>query len=79
MAQWYQTWNKPLKNILWWLVIIGMVVSLPLAYTRHQTETSANQVEFVFDYRDLLDISDIQTNPQTFVAAAAEEYESSGH
>nr|WP_240344140.1 DUF5693 family protein [Paenibacillus sp. SYP-B3998] len=45
-----------------------MLGSLPLAFTRHQTETSANQVEFVFDYRDLLDIADIQTNPQSFAA-----------
>lgn len=78
MAHWYQTWNKPLKNLLWWLVIIGMVVSLPLAYTRHQTETSANQVEFVFDYRDLLDISDIQTNPQTFVAEQLKNMKAAG-
>lgn len=78
MAQRYQTWNKPLKKILWWLVIIGMVVSLPLAYTRHQTETSANQVEFVFDYRDLLDISDIQTNPQAFVAEQLKNMKAAG-
>nr|WP_254777077.1 DUF5693 family protein [Paenibacillus sp. yr247] len=45
-----------------------MLGSLPLAYTRHQTETSANKVEFVFDYRDLLDISDVHANPQGFVA-----------
>ncbi|OCT13132.1 hypothetical protein A8709_20510 [Paenibacillus pectinilyticus] len=63
----YQTWNNPLRNILWWFVIIGMLCSLPLAYARHQTETSANQVEFVFDYRDLLDIADLQTNPQGYV------------
>nr|WP_244163270.1 DUF5693 family protein [Paenibacillus pectinilyticus] len=44
-----------------------MLCSLPLAYARHQTETSANQVEFVFDYRDLLDIADLQTNPQGYV------------
>ncbi|WP_437180117.1 DUF5693 family protein [Paenibacillus andongensis] len=78
LAQRYQTWNKPLKKILWWLVIIGLVVSLPLAYTRHQTETSANQVEFVFDYRDLLDISDIQTNPQTFVAEQLKNMKAAG-
>ncbi|SDO62329.1 hypothetical protein SAMN04487897_11832 [Paenibacillus sp. yr247] len=68
MVQWYKTWNNPLKNVLWWLVILGMLGSLPLAYTRHQTETSANKVEFVFDYRDLLDISDVHANPQGFVA-----------
>ncbi|RTE02046.1 DUF5693 family protein [Paenibacillus whitsoniae] len=64
---WYQTWNNPLKNLLWWLVIIGMLGSLPLAYMRHETETSTKNVEFVFDYRDLLDIADLQTNPQKFV------------
>ncbi|WP_337950985.1 DUF5693 family protein [Paenibacillus sp. HWE-109] len=75
---WYKTWNNPLKNVLWWLVIIGMLGSLPLAFTRHQTETSANQVEFVFDYRDLLDISDIQTNPQSFVAQQLKNMKAAG-
>ncbi|OPH51353.1 hypothetical protein BC351_34885 [Paenibacillus ferrarius] len=75
---WYKTWNNPLKNVLWWLVIIGMLGSLPLAFTRHQTETSANKVEFVFDYRDLLDVSDIQTNPQTFVAEHLKKMKAAG-
>ncbi|UKS31329.1 DUF5693 family protein [Paenibacillus sp. HWE-109] len=55
-----------------------MLGSLPLAFTRHQTETSANQVEFVFDYRDLLDISDIQTNPQSFVAQQLKNMKAAG-
>lgn len=75
---WYQTWNNPLKNVLWWLVIIGMLGSLPLAYTRHQTETSTKNVEFIFDYRDLLDISDIQTNPQSFVAEQLKNMKAAG-
>jgi hypothetical protein len=41
---------------------------LPLVAVRHETETSANQVQFIFDYRDLLDISDLRTKPQNFVA-----------
>ncbi|UJF33254.1 DUF5693 family protein [Paenibacillus hexagrammi] len=68
MLQRYLFWNKPFRKVLWWLVIIGMLGSLPLALARQHTETSANQVEFVFDYRDLLDIADIQTNPQDFLA-----------
>lgn len=75
---WYKTWNNPLKNVLWWLVIIGMLGSLPLAYTRHQTETSTKNVEFVFDYRDLLDISDVQTNPQSFVAQQLKNMKAAG-
>jgi hypothetical protein len=77
-VNWYKTWNNPLKNVLWWLVIIGMVGSLPLAYTRHQTETSAPKAEFVFDYRDLLDISDVQTNPQSFVAQQLKNMKAAG-
>lgn len=75
---WYKTWNNPLKNVLWWLVIIGMLGSLPLAYTRHQTETSTKNVEFVFDYRDLLDISDVQTNPQSFIAQQLKNMKTAG-
>jgi hypothetical protein len=78
LSQWYKTWNNPLKNVLWWLVIIGMLGSLPLAYSRHQTETSANQVEFVFNYRNLLDIADIQTNPQNFVADQLKNMKAAG-
>ncbi|WP_407870108.1 DUF5693 family protein [Paenibacillus sp. P36] len=75
---WYKTWNNPLKNVLWWLVIIGMLGSLPLAYTRHLTETSTKNVEFVFDYRDLLDISDLQTNPQSFIAQQLKNMKAAG-
>ena len=75
---WYKTWNNPLKNVLWWLVIIGMLGSLPLAYTRHQTETSTKNVEIIFDYRDLLDISDVQTNPQSFVAQQLKNMKAAG-
>ncbi|MDR6883505.1 DUF5693 family protein [Paenibacillus sp. GCM10023248] len=75
---WYKTWNNPLKNVLWWLVIIGMLGSLPLAFTRNQTETSTKNVEFVFDYRDLLDISDVQTNPQSFVTEQLKNMKAAG-
>ena len=75
----YQTWNNPLRNILWWFVIIGMLCSLPLAYTRHQTETSTNQVEFVFDYRDLLDICRRADESTELCEDRAEEHEGRGH
>ncbi|MCD1260866.1 hypothetical protein B5M42_018855 [Paenibacillus athensensis] len=57
-----------LRKVLWWLVVAGLLSSLPLVYARHETETSANQVEFVFDYRDLVDMSDLQADPQGFIA-----------
>lgn len=67
MAQWYNKGNTLLRKCLWWFVIIGLLASLPLAYVRHETESSAKQVEFVFDYRNLLDIADLRTNPEQFV------------
>jgi hypothetical protein len=67
LNQMYTAWNSLLRKALWWLVIIGLLAALPLAYTRHKTENSANQVEFVFDYRDLLDISALKTNPPAYV------------
>ncbi|MDD9271940.1 DUF5693 family protein [Paenibacillus sp. MAHUQ-63] len=55
-----------------------MLGSLPLAFTRNQTETSTKNVEFVFDYRDLLDISDVQTNPQSFVTEQLKNMKAAG-
>ncbi|WP_248929399.1 DUF5693 family protein [Paenibacillus hamazuiensis] len=64
----YLDWNRKLMRPLWWLVIIGMLASLGIAYERVETEQkSARKVEFVFDYRDLLEISDLQPDPQKFV------------
>lgn len=62
-------WNKLALKGLWWLVILGVLASIPIAYERYQTEQkSARKVEFVMDYRDLLEISDTQTDPRKFVS-----------
>lgn len=63
----YKAWNKRLQPILWWLVIIGLVAALPLAFVRERTETSTNHVEIVFNYRGLQDIAETQPNPQQFI------------
>lgn len=60
-------WNRRLSKWLWWVVLIGIVASLPVAYARVQTETSADQVAFVMDYRDLLQVSSSQAMPREFV------------
>ncbi|WP_409343756.1 DUF5693 family protein [Paenibacillus sp. MBLB4367] len=54
-------------KLLWGLVILGLLASLPFIYERLRTEESSKKVEFVFDYRDLLEISDTKTNPREFV------------
>jgi hypothetical protein len=64
----YLQWNRKSIKWLWWLVILGMLASIPVAYERSQTEEgSGRKVEFVFDYRDLLEIADLQTDPRQFV------------
>lgn len=59
--------NRRLAKVLWWAVLIGLLGSLPFAYTRIQTEASSKKVEFVMDYRDIVQISQTQANPQAFV------------
>lgn len=64
----YTYFNQLTIKWLWWLVIIGMLASLPIAFERNQTEQqTGRKVEFVFDYRNLLEISDTQTDPRKFV------------
>ncbi|MUG72451.1 MULTISPECIES: DUF5693 family protein [Paenibacillus] len=68
MKERYLRFNQLAMKGLWWLVILGMMASLPVAYERHQTEQgSGRNVEVVFDYRDLLEISDTQPDPRRFI------------
>lgn len=67
MPQWLNTWNARLAKWLWWVVLLGVVAALPVMYARVQTETSADKVAIVMDYRDLLQVGNTQANPQAFV------------
>ncbi|CAI6081192.1 hypothetical protein PAECIP112173_03138 [Paenibacillus sp. JJ-100] len=60
-------WNNASRKWLWLIVIIGLVASIPVIRDRVQTESSANKVELVFNYRGLLDISAYQAHPQDFI------------
>nr|WP_249529494.1 DUF5693 family protein [Paenibacillus brevis] len=62
-----QRWNEASRKWLWVLVIIAIVASVPVIVQRVQTESSANQVEVVFNYRGLLDVSAYQENPQAYL------------
>jgi len=66
VPQWLNTWNAKMAKWLWWVVLVGIVASLPVVYARVQTETSADQVAIVMDYRDLLQVSSTQVDPQAF-------------
>lgn len=67
MPHWLEKWNRRLAKWLWWVVLLGLIGSLPVMYARSVTEHSANQVEMIMDYRDLLQVSATQLNPEAFV------------
>jgi hypothetical protein len=67
VVQKWQHWNNRSAKWLWILVIIGMVASLPVAYSRIQTEHTSQNVEFVFNYRDLISIASYQPHPQDYI------------
>ncbi|MFC5700911.1 DUF5693 family protein [Cohnella faecalis] len=67
MPQWLNVWNRRLSHWLWWIVLVGVVAALPVMYARAQTESSANKVAVVVDYRDLLQVSSTKGEPEAFL------------
>ncbi|NBD26737.1 DUF5693 family protein [Paenibacillus glycinis] len=67
MRQNWQHWNRKAIAALCILIIIGIIAALPVSATRWKTERSSKQVDIVFDYRDLLQISAYKTHPQQFI------------
>lgn len=67
LSQLYQKFNKLTLKLLWLLTAVGLIASMPLMMNRIEMESGANQVEFVFDYRDLLDISEYRASPDAYV------------
>ncbi|MCQ4088136.1 DUF5693 family protein [Saccharibacillus sp. JS10] len=67
MSQKWRQWNKAATKLLWILVILGIVAALPVAYDRIRTEGTSKNVEMIFDYRDLVQVSAYQGNPQAWI------------
>lgn len=67
MSETFKLRNRKFTTVLWGLVIVCMLASLPLIIERDQMEGKFKDVEFVMDYRDLLDISVYRTSPRQFV------------
>lgn len=63
----YTAWNKLAAKALWILVIAALLASAPLIGGRAYVERTADQVEFVFDFRDLLEIAQFKENPNAFI------------
>ena len=68
MPHWLDKLNRLLAKGLWWVVLAGVLGSLPVLAARVQTERSADQVEVAVDYRDLLQVASTQADPQSYLA-----------
>ncbi|MRN54265.1 DUF5693 family protein [Paenibacillus monticola] len=68
MQQKWKRWSISSRKWLWIIVVVGVIAALPVVYDRLQTEKSSKTVEFVFDYRDLVEVASYRVNPQTYIA-----------
>ncbi|MCC3374117.1 DUF5693 family protein [Cohnella sp. REN36] len=78
MPQWLEQWNRRLAKWLWWVVLLGVIGSLPVMYARVQTENSADKVEIVMDYKDILQVSTSQPDPAAFVQTQMDNLKEAG-
>ncbi|CAH1193138.1 hypothetical protein PAECIP111893_00391 [Paenibacillus plantiphilus] len=63
----WQQWNRKAQTFMLILTLIGIIAAIPLGISRWGMEQSANKVEFVYDYRDLVQIASYQARPQEFI------------
>ncbi|GAB2721309.1 DUF5693 family protein [Paenibacillus thermoaerophilus] len=68
MLNTYQQWNRTSARWLWIVVLVAVLAALPMNFGRLQTETTegTDQVEFVFDYRDLVELSTYRSHPEEY-------------
>ncbi|WP_028559255.1 DUF5693 family protein [Paenibacillus pinihumi] len=78
MFQSLQKWNRKARKWLWLLTIVGVLAAMPIGYLRVQMEDTSNEVEFIFNYKDLLQISAYQGNPQAFTAEQLDHLKEAG-
>ncbi|OXM14149.1 DUF5693 family protein [Paenibacillus herberti] len=77
MLKWQQ-WNRVARRLLWALVLVGVIASIPIAANRWQMEKTSKQVEFVFDYSDLVLVASYQAKPAEFIRAELEKMKAAG-
>ncbi|MGO4547503.1 DUF5693 family protein [Paenibacillus sp. 2TAB23] len=63
----WQQWNRRARFVLWIIALLGVAAALPLGAVRMEMEKSSKQVEYVFDYRDIVEVSERQARPQAFL------------
>lgn len=74
----WQRWNRRAKLWLWIITLIGVVAALPLGASRMAMEKSSDTVEYVFDYRDIVEVAELQPRPQEFVEEKLEQLKNAG-
>ncbi|ASA24516.1 DUF5693 family protein [Paenibacillus donghaensis] len=78
MQQKWQRWNISSRKWLWMIVVVGIIAALPVVYDRLQTEKTSKTVEFVFDYRDLVDVASYRANPQDYLSQQLDRLKEAG-
>ncbi len=78
VQQKWQRWNMASRKWLWILVVLGVISALPVVYDRLQTEKSSKTVEFVFDYRDLVEVASYRSNPQDYISEQLDRLKEAG-
>jgi hypothetical protein len=74
----FARWNRSMKRVLMALILVGVVSSLPFAFIRSGVEQTSNQVEFIFDYRDLLEVSSYRSKPSQYMLERLVELKDAG-
>ena len=69
---------RKFDRLLWVLTIVGVLCSLPFVVIRSDTERSSQQVEIVFDYRDLLEVAQYQGNPVEYILNELTAFKAAG-
>lgn len=59
-------------------MFLGVIAAIPLGYSRWMMEKTSKQIEFIFDFRDLLQIASYEPNPETFVQLQLESMKETG-
>lgn len=70
--------NGRISKWLWWLVLLGLIATIPFVYNRMETERSTKNVEIVFDFRDLLEAAAYRSNPEAYINQRLTEMKAAG-
>ncbi|MGN7456794.1 DUF5693 family protein [Paenibacillus pasadenensis] len=77
MLKWQQ-WNRGARKVLWVLALACVALSMPIGASRWQMEKTADTVEYVFDYSDLVLVASYQAKPEEFMSAELEKLKAAG-